>query len=142
MQFYDLREVYFSIGGTQLHSGKLELTSKPTTRAVISSEDKGMPVISLRDPKTITYVFNIEVTLGSHDYILLTELSDEQFYNMDVRKEDKMLDLAFNDRIATKIISNYAIFTEEPSRSYSAEAEKVSFEIRAINCQKIKPNNT
>ncbi|PRR38331.1 DUF1463 family protein, partial [Borreliella burgdorferi] len=132
----------FSIGGTQLHSGKLELTSEPTTRAVISSEDKGMPVISLRDPKTITYVFNIEVTLGSHDYILLTELSDEQFYNMDVRKEDKMLDLAFNDRIATKIISNYAIFTEEPSRSYSAEAEKVSFEIRAINCQKSKPNNT
>ncbi len=142
MQFYDLREVYFSIGVTQLHSGKLELTSEPTTRAVISSEDKGMPVISLRDPKTITYVFNIEVTLGSHDYILLTELSDEQFYNMDVRKEDKMLDLAFNDRIATKIISNYAIFTEEPSRSYSAEAEKVSFEIRAINCQKSKPNNT
>ncbi|PRR34557.1 DUF1463 domain-containing protein [Borreliella burgdorferi] len=142
MQFYDLREVYFSIGGTQLHSGKLELTSEPTTRAVISSEDKGMPVISLRDPKTITYVFNIEVTLGSHDYILLTELSDEQFYNMDMRKEDKMLDLAFNDRIATKIISNYAIFTEEPSRSYSAEAEKVSFEIRAINCQKSKPNNT
>ncbi|PRQ89449.1 DUF1463 domain-containing protein [Borreliella burgdorferi] len=142
MQFYDLREVYFSIGGTQLHSGKLELTSEPTTRAVISSEDKGMPVISLRDPKTITYVFNIEVTLGSHDYILLTELSDEQFYNMDVRKEDKMLDLAFNDRIATKIISNYAIFTEEPSRSYSAEAAKVSFEIRAINCQKSKPNNT
>lgn len=132
MQFYDLREVYFSIGGTQLHSGKLELTSEPTTRAVISSEDKGMPVISLRDPKTITYVFNIEVTLGSHDYILLTELSDEQFYNMDVRKEDKMLDLAFNDRIATKIISNYAIFTEEPSRSYSAEAEKVSFEIRLL----------
>ncbi|WP_236843822.1 DUF1463 family protein, partial [Borreliella burgdorferi] len=77
-----------------------------------------------------------------HDYILLTELSDEQFYNMDVRKEDKMLDLAFNDRIATKIISNYAIFTEEPSRSYYAEAEKVSFEIRAINCQKTKPNNT
>ncbi len=142
MQFYDLREVYFSIGGTQLHSGKLELTSEPTTRAVISSEDKGMPVISLRDPKTITYVFNIEVTLGSHDYILLTELSDEQFYNMDVRKEDKMLDLAFNDRIATKIISNYAILTEEPSRSYSAEAEKVSFEIRAINCQKSKPNNS
>ncbi|WP_417903305.1 DUF1463 domain-containing protein [Borreliella burgdorferi] len=142
MQFYDLREVYFSIGGTQLHSGKLELTSEPTTRAVISSEDKGMPVISLRDPKTITYVFNIEVTLGSHDYILLTELSDEQFYNMDVRKEDKMLDLVFNDRIATKIISNYAIFTEETSRSYSAEAEKVSFEIRAINCQKTKPNNT
>ncbi|WP_417903147.1 DUF1463 domain-containing protein [Borreliella burgdorferi] len=142
MQFYDLREVYFSIGGTQLHSGKLELTSEPTTRTVISSEDKGMPVISLRDPKTITYVFNIEVTLGSHDYILLTELSDEQFYNMDMRKEDKMLDLAFNDRIATKIISNYAIFTEEPSRSYSAEAEKVSFEIRAINCQKSKPNNT
>ncbi len=142
MQFYDLREVYFSIGGTQLHSGKLELTSEPTTRAVISSEDKGMPVISLRDPKTITYVFNIEVTLGSHDYILLTELSDKQFYNMDVRKEDKMLNLAFNDRIATKIISNYAIFTEEPSRSYSAEAEKVSFEIRAINCQKSKPNNT
>ncbi len=142
MQFYDLREVYFSIGGTQLHSGKLELTSEPTTRAVISSEDKGMPVISLRDPKTITYVFNIEVTLDSHDYILLTELSDEQFYNMDVRKEDKMLDLAFNDRIATKIISNYAIFTEEPSRSYSAEAEKVSSEIRAINCQKTKPNNT
>ncbi|OJH14136.1 hypothetical protein ER70_10475 (plasmid) [Borreliella bissettiae] len=142
MQFYDLREVYFSIGGVQLHSGKLELTSEPTTRAVISSEDKGMPVISLRDPKTITYVFNIEVTLGSNDYRLLTELSDEQFYNMDVRKEDKMLDLAFNDRIATKIISNYAIFTEEPSRSYSAEAEKVSFEIRAINCQKSKPNNT
>ncbi len=142
MQFYDLREVYFSIGGTQLHSGKLELTSEPTTRAVISSEDKGMPVISLRDPKTITYVFNIEVTLGSHDYKLLTELSDKQFYNMDVRKEDKMLNLAFNDRIATKIISNYAIFTEEPSRSYSAEAEKVSFEIRAINCQKSKPNNS
>ncbi|QXG44671.1 DUF1463 family protein (plasmid) [Borreliella burgdorferi] len=142
MQFYDLREVYFSIGGTQLHSGKLELTSEPTTRAVISSEDKGMPVISLRDSKTITYVFNIEVTLGSQDYILLTELSDEQFYNMDVRKDDKMLNLAFNDRIATKIISNYAIFTEEPSRSYSAETEKVSFEIRAINCQKTKPNNT
>ncbi len=142
MQFYDLREVYFSIGGTQLHSGKLELTSEPTTRAVISSEDKGMPVISLRDPKTITYVFNIEGTLGSHDYILLTELSDEQFYNMDVRKDDKMLDLAFNDRIATKIISNYAIFTEEPSRSCSAEAEKVTFEIRAINCQKSKPNNS
>ncbi|WP_210371709.1 DUF1463 family protein, partial [Borreliella garinii] len=53
MQFYDLREVYFSIGGRQLHSGKLELTSEPTTRAVVSNEDKGMPVISLRDPKTI-----------------------------------------------------------------------------------------
>ncbi|WP_421136333.1 DUF1463 family protein (plasmid) [Borreliella yangtzensis] len=140
MQFYDLREVYFSIGGIQLHSGKLELTSEPTTRAVVSTEDKGMPVISLRDPKTITYIFNIEVTLGSHDYIALTEISDNQFYNMDVSKYDKMLDLAFNDRIATKIISNHAIFTEEPSRSYSAEAEKVTFEIRAINCQKTHPN--
>ncbi|WP_187981696.1 MULTISPECIES: DUF1463 family protein [Borreliella] len=140
MQFYDLREVYFSIGGIQLHSGKLELTSEPTTRAVVSTEDKGFPVISLRDPKTITYIFNIEVTLGSHDYIALTEIADDQFYNMDVSKYDKMLDLAFNDRIATKIISNHAIFTEEPSRSYSAEAEKVTFEIRAINCQKTKPN--
>lgn len=140
MQFYDLREVYFSIGGIQLHSGKLELTSEPTTRAVVSTEDKGFPVISLRDPKTITYIFNIEVTLGSHDYIALTEIADDQFYNMDVSKYDKMLALAFNDRIATKIISNHAIFTEEPSRSYSAEAEKVTFEIRAINCQKTKPN--
>ncbi|WP_422849919.1 DUF1463 family protein, partial [Borreliella afzelii] len=129
MQFYDLREVYFSIGGIQLHSGKLELTSEPTTRAVVSTEDKGFPVISLRDPKTITYIFNIEVTLGSHDYIALTEIADDQFYNMDVSKYDKMLALAFNDRIATKIISNHAIFTEEPSRSYSAEAEKVTFEI-------------
>ncbi|WP_420025442.1 DUF1463 family protein [Borreliella valaisiana] len=140
MQFYDLREVYFSIGGIQLHSGKLELTSEPTTRAVVSTEDKGFPVISLRDPKTITYIFNIEVTLGSHDYIALTEIADDQFYNMDVSKYEKMLDLAFNDRIATKIISNHAIFTEEPSRSYSAEAEKVTFEIRAINCQKTHPN--
>ncbi|WP_419262611.1 DUF1463 family protein, partial [Borreliella afzelii] len=140
MQFYDLREVYFSIGGIQLHSGKLELTSEPTTRAVVSTEDKGFPVISLRDPKTITYIFNIEVTLGSHDYIALTEIADDQFYNMDVSKYDKMLALAFNDRIATKIISNHAIFTEEPSRSYSAEAEKVTFEIRAINCQKTHPN--
>ncbi|WP_418885755.1 DUF1463 family protein [Borreliella tanukii] len=140
MQFYDLREVYFSIGGIQLHSGKLELTSEPTTRAVVSTEDKGFPVISLRDPKTITYIFNIEVTLGSHDYIALTEIADDQFYNMDVSKYDKMLNLAFNDRIATKIISNHAIFTEEPSRSYSAEAEKVTFEIRAINCKKTKPN--
>ncbi|WP_215536470.1 DUF1463 family protein [Borreliella bavariensis] len=140
MQFYDLREVYFSIGGIQLHSGKLELISEPTTRAVVSTEYKGFPVISLRDPKTITYIFNIEVTLGSHDYIALTEIADDQFYNMDVSKYDKMLDLALNDRIATKIISNHAIFTEEPSRSYSAEAEKVTFEIRAINCQKTKPN--
>ncbi|WP_215535901.1 DUF1463 family protein [Borreliella bavariensis] len=140
MQFYDLREVYFSIGGIQLHSGKLELTSEPTTRAVVSTEYKGFLVISLRDPKTITYIFNIEVTLGSHDYIALTEIADDQFYNMDVSKYDKMLDLALNDRIATKIISNHAIFTEEPSRSYSAEAEKVTFEIRAINCQKTKPN--
>ncbi|WP_215535891.1 DUF1463 family protein [Borreliella bavariensis] len=140
MQFYDLREVYFSIGGIQLHSGKLELTSEPTIRAVVSTEDKGFPVISLRDPKTITYIFNIEVTLGSHDYIALTEIADDQFYNMDISKYDKMLDLAFNDRIATKIISNHAIFTEEPSRSYSAEAEKVTFEIRAINCQKTHPN--
>ncbi|WP_418905659.1 DUF1463 family protein [Borreliella japonica] len=140
MQFYDLKEVYFSIGGIQLHSGKLELTSEPTTRAVVSTEDKGFPVISLRDPKTITYIFNIEVTLGSHDYIALTEIADDQFYNMDVSKCDKMLDLAFNDRIATKIISNHAIFTEEPSRSYSVKAEKVTFEIRAINCQKTKPN--
>ncbi|WP_210382763.1 DUF1463 family protein, partial [Borreliella garinii] len=75
---------------------KLELTSEPTTRAVVSNEDKGMPVISLRDPKTITYIFNIEVTLGSYDYILLTEISDDQFYNMDVSKYDKMLDLVFN----------------------------------------------
>ncbi|XPC97864.1 DUF1463 family protein (plasmid) [Borreliella japonica] len=142
MQFYDLREVYFSIGGIQLHSGKLELTSEPTTRAVVSTEDKGFPVISLRDPKTITYIFNIEVTLGSHDYIALTEIADDQFYNMDVSKYDKMLNLAFNDRIATKIISNHAIFTEEPSRSYSAEAEKVTFEIRAINCQKTHPNKS
>ncbi|ACJ73623.1 DUF1463 family protein [Borreliella afzelii] len=142
MQFYDLREVYFSIGGIQLHSGKLELTSEPTTRAVVSTEDKGFPVISLRDPKTITYIFNIEVTLGSHDYIALTEIADDQFYNMDVSKYDKMLTLAFNDRIATKIISNHAIFTEEPSRSYSAEAEKVTFEIRAINCQKTHPNKS
>ncbi|AEL70222.1 conserved hypothetical protein (plasmid) [Borreliella afzelii PKo] len=142
MQFYDLREVYFSIGGIQLHSGKLELTSEPTTRAVVSTEDKGFPVISLRDPKTIAYIFNIEVTLGSHDYIALTEIADDQFYNMDVSKYDKMLALAFNDRIATKIISNHAIFTEEPSRSYSAEAEKVTFEIRAINCQKTHPNKS
>ncbi|ACJ73288.1 conserved hypothetical protein (plasmid) [Borreliella afzelii ACA-1] len=142
MQFYDLREVYFSIGGIQLHSGKLELTSEPTTRAVVSTEDKGFPVISLRDPKTITYIFNIEVTLGSHDYIALTEIADDQFYNIDVSKYDKMLALAFNDRIATKIISNHAIFTEEPSRSYSAEAEKVTFEIRAINCQKTNPNKS
>ncbi|APJ09365.1 DUF1463 family protein [Borreliella afzelii] len=142
MQFYDLREVYFSIGDIQLHSGKLELTSEPTTRAVVSTEDKGFPVISLRDPKTITYIFNIEVTLGSHDYIALTEIADDQFYNIDVSKYDKMLALAFNDRIATKIISNHAIFTEEPSRSYSAEAEKVTFEIRAINCQKTNPNKS
>ncbi|OEN07157.1 hypothetical protein BHF42_26580 [Escherichia coli] len=142
MQFYDLREVYFSIGGIQLHSGKLELTSELTTRAVVSTEDKGFPVISLRDPKTITYIFNIEVTLGSHDYIALTEIADDQFYNIDVSKYDKMLALAFNDRIATKIISNHAIFTEEPSRSYSAEAEKVTFEIRAINCQKTNPNKS
>ncbi|WP_215535862.1 DUF1463 family protein [Borreliella bavariensis] len=141
MQFYDLREVYFSIGGRQLHSGKLEqLTSKPTTRAVVSNADKGMPVISLRDPKTITYIFNIEVTLGSYDYILLTEISNDQFYNMDVSKYEKMLNLVFNDRIVTKIITNYAIFTEEPSRSYSSEAEKVTFEIRAINCQKTNSN--
>ncbi|QBK63995.1 DUF1463 domain-containing protein, partial (plasmid) [Borrelia miyamotoi] len=30
---------------------------------------------------------------------------------------------------------------EEPARSYSAESEKVTFEIRAINCEVItKPN--
>ncbi|UPA12568.1 DUF1463 family protein [Borrelia venezuelensis] len=141
MGLYDLKEVYLSIAGKQINSGKLELTSEPSTRAVISNEDRGMPVISLRDPKTITYIFSIEVTLGSHDYILLTQLSDEQFYNMNVSKEDKMMDLVFNDRIATKIISNSAVFTEEPSRSYSAEAEKVTFEIRAINCQKLTPKN-
>ncbi|WP_330529083.1 DUF1463 family protein [Borreliella valaisiana] len=125
MQFYDLREVYFSIGDMQLNSGKLELTSEPTTRAVISTEDKGFPVINLRDPKTITYIFNIEVTLGSHYYIALTKIADDRddrFYNMNVSKYDKMLNLVFNDRIATKIITNYAIFTEEPSRSYSTEA--------------------
>ncbi|ACL35289.1 conserved hypothetical protein (plasmid) [Borreliella garinii Far04] len=99
-----------------------------------------MPGISLRDPKTITYIFNVEVTLDSYDYILLTEISDDQFYNMDVSKYEKMLDLVFNDRIANKIITNYAIFTEEPSRSYSSETEKVAFEIRAINCQKNNPN--
>ncbi|UPA18391.1 DUF1463 family protein (plasmid) [Borrelia puertoricensis] len=141
MGLYDLKEVYLSISGRQINSGKLELTSEPTTRAVISNEDRGMPVISLRDPKTITYIFSIEVTLGSHDYILLTQISDDQFYNMNVSKEDKMMDLVFNDRITTKIISNCAVFTEEPSRSYSAEAEKVTFEIRAINCQKITPKN-
>ncbi|AYE37099.1 hypothetical protein DB313_06240 (plasmid) [Borrelia turcica IST7] len=141
MNLYNLTEVYFSIAGHQLHSGKIEFTSEPTTRATISSEDKGIPVISFRDPKTITYIFNIEVTIGSHDYILLTELSDEQFDNTSVSKLDKASDLVFNDHIATKIISNNAIFTESPSRSYSAEAEKVSFEIRAINCQKSKPNS-
>ncbi|UPA13793.1 DUF1463 family protein [Borrelia turicatae] len=138
---YKLADVYFSIGGRQINSGKLEFTSEPTTRAIISNEDRGLPVISLRDPKTITYIFNIEVTLGSQDYILLTQLTDDQFYNMNISKNDKMLDLVFNDRIATKIISNTAVFTEEPSRSYSAEAEKVTFEIRAINCEKITKIN-
>ncbi|AHH11972.1 Putative cytosolic protein, partial (plasmid) [Borrelia coriaceae ATCC 43381] len=89
---------------------------------------------------TITYIFNIEVTLGSQDYILLTQLADDQFYNMNISKNDKMLDLVFNDRISTKIISNTAVFTEEPSRSYSSEAEKVTFEIRAINCRKNNQN--
>ncbi|ACN52984.1 conserved hypothetical protein (plasmid) [Borreliella valaisiana VS116] len=51
MQFYDLREVYFSIGWyIQLHSGKLELTSEPTTRAVVSTEDKGFPSNKLTRP--------------------------------------------------------------------------------------------
>ncbi|UPA16711.1 DUF1463 family protein (plasmid) [Borrelia coriaceae] len=138
---YKLTDVYFSIGGRQINSGKLEFTSEPTTRAIISNEDRGLPVISLRDPKTITYIFNIEVTLGSQDYILLTQLADDQFYNMNISKNDKMLDLVFNDRISTKIISNTAVFTEEPSRSYSSEAEKVTFEIRAINCEKITKIN-
>ncbi|AWG43355.1 hypothetical protein CR532_05250 (plasmid) [Candidatus Borreliella tachyglossi] len=140
MNLYNLTEVYFSILGHQLHSGKIEFSSEPSTRAVVSAEDKGTPVISFRDPKTVTYIFNIEVTLGSHDYILLTELSDEQFDNVTVSKNEKIGDLVFNDHIATKIISNHAVFTEAPSRNYSAEADKVTFEIRAINCRRSKPN--
>ncbi|WP_346313322.1 DUF1463 family protein [Borrelia miyamotoi] len=134
---FNIKDIYFSIGGNQINSGKLEITTEPSSRAVISSEDRGMPIVSFRDPKTITYIFNIEVTLGSQDYILLTQLADEQFYNMNISKHDKILDLVFNDHIATKIISNTAVFTEEPSRSYSAEAEKVTFEIRAVNYEKI-----
>ncbi|AHH05695.1 Putative cytosolic protein (plasmid) [Borrelia miyamotoi FR64b] len=138
---YDMKDIYFSIGGKQISSGKLELTSEPTSRAVISSEDRGMPVVSFRDPKTITFIFHLEVTLGSQDYILLTQLASDQFYNMNVTKNDKILDLVFNDQIKTKIISNVAVFSEEPARSYSAESEKVTFEIKAINCEVItKPN--
>ncbi|WP_155806864.1 DUF1463 family protein, partial [Borrelia coriaceae] len=36
---YKLTDVYFSIGGRQINSGKLEFTSEPTTRAIISNED-------------------------------------------------------------------------------------------------------
>ncbi|ANA43812.1 hypothetical protein AXX13_P08 (plasmid) [Borrelia hermsii HS1] len=133
-QYYDLRNIFFSIGGNEVQGGKLELTSEPTTRAVASSEDRGFPVVSFRDPRTITFIFNIEVTIGSYEYKLLTKLSKDQFYNTHQSKTAKMLDLVFNDLEDIKIVSQYAFFAEEPSRSYSAEAEKVTFEIRAVNC--------
>ncbi|UPA18615.1 DUF1463 family protein [Borrelia puertoricensis] len=133
-QCYDLRNIVFSIGGHEIQSGKLELTSEPTTRAVASSEDRGMPIVSFRDPRTIVFIFNIEVSIGTYDYKLLTKLSKDQFYNISKSKNERMLDLVFNDLEDIKIISNSAFFAEEPSRSYSVEAEKVTFEIRAVGC--------
>ncbi|WP_024654660.1 DUF1463 family protein [Borrelia hispanica] len=137
---YQLEDVYFSVNGTKIIGGKLELSSEPTTRATFSNEDKGVPVVSFRDPRTIVYIFNIEVSIGSYEYGILTDLSSEQFYTLGKNKNEKFLSIVFNDRIQTKIISNYAVFTEEPSRSYSAESEKVTFEIRAMNCTRTIPN--
>ncbi|AHH11523.1 DUF1463 family protein (plasmid) [Borrelia coriaceae] len=140
-QYYDLSNIVFFIGGVEIQGGKLELTSEPTTRAVASSEDRGFPVISFRDPRTIVFIFNIEVTIGSYEYKLLTKLAKDQFYDISKSKNAKMLSLAFNDLQDIKIISQYAFFSEEPSRNYSAEAEKVTFEIRAVNCTVDAPNN-
>ncbi|WP_152520379.1 DUF1463 family protein, partial [Borrelia hispanica] len=49
-QVYNLTKIFFSIKDKQIQSGKLELTSEPTTRAVSSTEDMGLPVVSFRDP--------------------------------------------------------------------------------------------
>ncbi|ACH93992.1 DUF1463 family protein [Borrelia duttonii] len=134
-QVYSLTKIFFSIKDKQIQSGKLELTSEPTTRAVSSTEDMGPPVVSFRDPKTITFIFNVEVTIGSYDYKQLTDMSQNQFYNAEESTHEKLLSLVFNDFENIHIVSNHAFFAEEPSRSYAAEAEKVTFEIRAINCK-------
>ncbi|ETZ17388.1 putative cytosolic protein [Borrelia duttonii CR2A] len=96
-QVYSLTKIFFSIKDKQIQSGKLELTSEPTTRAVSSTEDMGLPVVSFRDPKTITFIFNVEVTIGSYDYKLLTDMSQNQFYNVEESTHKKLLKLVFND---------------------------------------------
>ncbi|ACH94021.1 DUF1463 family protein [Borrelia duttonii] len=106
-QVYSLTKIFFSIKDKQIQSGKLELTSEPTTRAVSSTEDMGLPVVSFRDPKTITFIFNVEVTIGSYDYKQLTDMSQNQFYNVEESTHEKLLKLVFNDFENIHIVSNH-----------------------------------
>ncbi|AFI31866.1 DUF1463 family protein [Borrelia crocidurae] len=135
---YDLRNVYFSIDDRQINGGKLEYDVEPKELAVLSAEDRGFPIASFRDPNTLVHIFNIEVTLGSENYLLLNELAKSQFFSKE-SKENKYKAIVFNDGIDTKIVSNNAVFTEIPTKNYSAEADKVTFVIKAINCKITKP---
>ena len=124
VSLYDMREIFFTINGIEIEDGKIEYDCDPKEFAYLSSEDRGYPTASFRDPRTVNHIFNVEVTLGSLSYHKLNDLSHAQFY-VRQRKEDKYKSLVFNDGFSIKITTNHALFTEMPSRNYVTEAEKI-----------------
>lgn len=130
---FDIREIFLSIDGIEITQGKLEYSTDPSEIGTMSAEDRGCPVASFRDPKTLVHNFNIEVTLATESFYHLNQLFYRQVYERQ-RKEDKYKPLVFNDGHGFKLETNNAIFTEMPSRNYVTEAEKVTFVIKAINC--------
>ncbi|AWG43284.1 hypothetical protein CR532_04620 (plasmid) [Candidatus Borreliella tachyglossi] len=132
--YYSLDLVFFSFAGILIDRGKVQYSTSPNIMATASTEDRNVPIPSFRDPRTVTHIFNLEITKGSADYKALTKLSNDQFYS-DSSKLEKLKPLVFNDQMGLKIISNSAFFSEVPSRSYANDSETVNFVIHAINCE-------
>lgn len=132
--YYSLDLVFFSFAGMLIDRGKLQYSASPNVMATASTEERNIPIPSFRDPRTITHIFNLEITKGSFDYKVLTKLSNEQFYSS-TSKKDKLKPLVFNDQMGLKIVSNSAFFSEVPSRSYTSNSDAVNFVIHAINCE-------
>lgn len=130
---FEMKNIFFSIGGSEITQGKLEYSTDPSEVAIMSAEDRGCPVASFRDPNTLTHIFNIEVTMTTTSYYILHKLLHKQVYAKE-KKEDKYLPLVFNDGHGFKIESNNALFSDIPTQNYVTESEKVTFVIKAINC--------
>nr|WKT13947.1 DUF1463 family protein [Borrelia sp. BU AG58] len=133
-EYYSLDLVFFSFAGFLIDRGRIQYLTSPSTMATASTEDRNVPIPSFRDPRTVTHIFNLEISKGSFDYKILTKLTNEQFYS-NSSKLEKLKPLVFNDQMGLKIVSNSAFFAEVPSRSYANDNETVKFVIHAINCE-------